>query len=52
MLVGSARLPAGAEPVPDHEHDAMAWWPPDPADWPPEAEEPLRRLAAALVASR
>lgn len=51
MLVGSARLPDGAEPVHDHEHDAMAWWPPDPADWPPEAEVPLRRLAAALVAS-
>src|SRR5688500_17003629 len=27
MLVGQAFLPAGAEVVMDHEHDAHAWWP-------------------------
>jgi 8-oxo-dGTP diphosphatase len=48
MLIGQAWVPAGAEPVMDHEHDAFAWWPPDPADWPPEADEPLRRMARLL----
>ena len=28
-----AWLPAGAEVVPDAEHDAFNWWPADPADW-------------------
>ena len=27
LLVGLADLPAGAEPVPDEEHDTFAWWP-------------------------
>jgi 8-oxo-dGTP diphosphatase len=45
MVVGTAWLPEGAEVVPDHEHDMHAWWPADPADWPPEGDEPLRRLA-------
>lgn len=48
MLVGQAWVGAGAEPVMDHEHDAHAWWPPDPAGWPPEADEPLRRMATLL----
>jgi 8-oxo-dGTP diphosphatase len=47
-LVGQAWLPEGAEPVPDHEHDAWAWWPADPADWPEHADEPLRRMALLL----
>ena len=49
MFVGQAWLPAGAEVVRDDEHDDHAWWPPDPADWPAEADEPLRRMAALLA---
>src|SRR3954454_18880658 len=47
MFVGMAWLAEGAEEqiVPDDEHDEWAWWPPDPAAWPPEANEPLRRTA-------
>ena len=45
MVVGTAWLAEGAEVIPDHEHDTHAWWPADPADWPPEGDEPLRRLA-------
>lgn len=48
MLVGQAWVPSGSEVVMDHEHDAHAWWPPDPADWPDEADEPLRRMALML----
>jgi ADP-ribose pyrophosphatase YjhB (NUDIX family) len=48
MFVGQAWLAPGAEVARDHEHDAHAWWPPDPADWPPEADEPLRRMATLL----
>jgi 8-oxo-dGTP diphosphatase len=49
MLVGQAWLGAGAEVVPDAEHDAHAWWPADPAAWPAEADEPLRRMATLLA---
>lgn len=48
MLVGQAWVPSGAEVARDPEHDAHAWWPPDPADWPAEADEPLRRMARLL----
>jgi ADP-ribose pyrophosphatase YjhB (NUDIX family) len=48
LFVGTAWLPKGAEVVPDHEHDAHAWWPADIAHWPAEADEPLRRMAALL----
>ncbi len=48
MVVGQAWLPSGAEVTPDDEHDAHAWWPPDPAEWPAEADEPLRRMATLL----
>ena len=48
MLVGLAWLAEGAEVVPDSEHDEYAWWPADVAQWPPEADEPLR-LTARLV---
>jgi ADP-ribose pyrophosphatase YjhB (NUDIX family) len=51
MFVGQAWLPAGAEVTPDHEHDAHAWWPSDVADWPDEADEPLRRMAGLLAAA-
>jgi 8-oxo-dGTP diphosphatase len=48
VLVGLAWLPDGAEPVPDHEHDAWAWWPADVERWPAEADTPLRRMATLL----
>ncbi|HEY2635843.1 MAG TPA: NUDIX domain-containing protein [Solirubrobacteraceae bacterium] len=48
-LIGLARLPAGAEAVPDPEHDALAWWPPDPGDWPDDAHPALRRVAELLA---
>jgi ADP-ribose pyrophosphatase YjhB (NUDIX family) len=50
MLVGQAWLPDGAEVVRDAEHDAHAWWPADPAAWPAEADDALRRMAALLEA--
>jgi ADP-ribose pyrophosphatase YjhB (NUDIX family) len=49
LLVGLATLTAGAEVVPDAEHDEYAWWPADVGDWPAEADEPLRRMAALLA---
>jgi hypothetical protein len=49
LCVGLARLPAGAEVVPDAEHDEFAWWPADVSDWPAEADEPLRRMGALLA---
>jgi 8-oxo-dGTP diphosphatase len=52
MLVGQAWLAEGAEVTRDHEHDRHAWWPADPAAWPPEADGTLRRLASMLEASR
>ena len=51
MFVGMAWLPAGAEVVPDDEHDDFAWWPADIGDWPDEADEPLRRMAGLLAAA-
>jgi 8-oxo-dGTP diphosphatase len=48
MFVGQAWLPAGAEVVPDHEHDAFAWWPAAIDEWPPEAGDGLRRMARWL----
>jgi 8-oxo-dGTP diphosphatase len=48
MFIGQAWLPEGAEVRADHEHDGHAWWPEDPAQWPPEADEPLRRMAGLL----
>jgi 8-oxo-dGTP diphosphatase len=52
MLIGQAWLPAGADVTRDHEHDAHAWWPADPAAWPDEADDPLRRLATLLEDGR
>lgn len=49
FVVGMARLAAGAEAVPDDEHDAHAWWPADVAAWPEEADEVVRRMAALLA---
>jgi 8-oxo-dGTP diphosphatase len=48
MLVGLATVPAGCEPVPDHEHDDWTWWPADIDDWPAEADERLKLMAALL----
>jgi ADP-ribose pyrophosphatase YjhB (NUDIX family) len=48
MLVGQAWLPDGASVTPDHEHDDYAWWPAEPAHWPGEAHEALRRVAALV----
>ena len=49
-LIGLASVPAGARAVPDAEHDDLAWWPPDPDEWPPEADVRLRTLARYLAA--
>lgn len=49
MFVGQAWLPEGAEVMPDHEHDAHAWWPSEIGDWPSEASEPLKRMAQWLI---
>src|SRR5690349_3158118 len=49
MVVGLAWVPAGAEVTMDDEHDDYAWWPADVADWPDEADEPLRRMATLLA---
>ena len=50
MLLGLARLADGAQVVPDEEHDEFAWWPAEVADWPAEADEPLRAMATMLAA--
>jgi 8-oxo-dGTP diphosphatase len=48
LLIGQAWLPEGATVTPDHEHDDFAWWPPEVARWPEQADEPLRRMASLL----
>jgi ADP-ribose pyrophosphatase YjhB (NUDIX family) len=48
MFIGQAWLPEGATVTPDDEHDAYAWWPASIDDWPPEGDEPLRRMASLL----
>lgn len=48
MLVGQAWLPDGARVRRDPEHDAHAWWPPEPDAWPGEADPALRRMASLL----
>ena len=49
MLIGSVWVASGADVVRDHEHDDHAWWPPDPADWPDDADPALRRMASLLL---
>ena len=51
LFVGLARLPAGAEVTPDHEHDTYAWWPAQIDRWPDEADAPLRMMASLLAAA-
>ena len=48
LFVGMATLAPGADVEMDSEHDEYAWWPPDPADWPEEADTPLRIMAGML----
>ena len=50
LLVGQAWLADGAEVMPDAEHDEYAWWPADLAQWPEEADAPLRVVGAMLAA--
>jgi 8-oxo-dGTP diphosphatase len=49
-LLGLATVPAGAEAIPDAEHDELAWWPADVDEWPDEADPRLRNLARMLSA--
>jgi ADP-ribose pyrophosphatase YjhB (NUDIX family) len=49
LFVGMAHLPAGAQVVPDAEHDAHEWWPADVDAWPEHADEPLRAIARMLA---
>jgi 8-oxo-dGTP pyrophosphatase MutT (NUDIX family) len=48
LLVGSAWVAGGAEITRDDEHDAHAWWAPDPDDWPAEASPALGYMARML----
>jgi ADP-ribose pyrophosphatase YjhB (NUDIX family) len=48
MLVGLATVPDTCAPVPDAEHDEWTWWPADIDDWPAEADERLKLMAALL----
>ncbi len=49
MLVGLAQVADPSALVMDAEHDEHAWWPPDPDDWPDEADVPLRLMARLLT---
>lgn len=49
LMVGQAWLPDGATVTPDHEHDEFAWWPAEPAHWPGEAHDALRRVAELVA---
>ncbi|MBV9820297.1 MAG: NUDIX domain-containing protein [Solirubrobacterales bacterium] len=51
MVLGQAWLAEGARVTPDAEHDEFAWWPADPADWPEQADTPLRRTAELVCAA-
>jgi 8-oxo-dGTP diphosphatase len=47
-LIGLATVAGDAVPVRDPEHDEFAWWPPDPARWPAEADARLRLMGRML----
>jgi 8-oxo-dGTP diphosphatase len=49
MVIGMATVANGADPTPDEEHDAFAWWPADPGEWPAEADPRLRMMATFLA---
>jgi 8-oxo-dGTP pyrophosphatase MutT (NUDIX family) len=48
-LLGLAVVPGDANPVPDAEHDELAWWPADVERWPAEADERLRLVGRLLA---
>jgi 8-oxo-dGTP diphosphatase len=48
-LLGLAVVPTDAEPVPDSEHDELAWWPSEVESWPTEADERLRLVGRMLA---
>jgi 8-oxo-dGTP diphosphatase len=48
MLVGLATVSDLCAPEPDAEHDEWAWWPADIDDWPAEADNRLKLMAALL----
>jgi 8-oxo-dGTP pyrophosphatase MutT (NUDIX family) len=48
LLIGSVWVANGAEVTRDPEHDAHAWWAPDPDDWPDDASPALSYLARLL----
>ena len=50
FLLGLAELGAVADITPDAEHDAFAWWPSDPAQWPTTAHPDLRHFARICLA--
>ena len=52
MFIGQAWLGDGAQVTPDHEHDEYAWWPANIAQWPDEADAPLRTMATMLDGAR
>lgn len=49
MLVGQAWLGPDPQVTRDPEHDAHAWWPADPGEWPEEAQPELRLMARLLT---
>lgn len=49
LLVGTVWVTAGVDVTRDPEHDAHAWWPADPDDWPDEASPALRGMARLLT---
>ena len=51
LFVGLAHLAPGARIAMDPEHDRHAWWPPEIADWPDEADTPLRMMATMLTSA-
>ncbi len=48
LLVGSVWVSSDAAIARDPEHDAHAWWPPEPDDWPAEASPALGHMARLL----
>jgi hypothetical protein len=48
LLVGSVWVASDSAIVRDAEHDAHAWWDPDPNAWPDEASPALRHMALLL----
>jgi ADP-ribose pyrophosphatase YjhB (NUDIX family) len=51
MLVGMARVPQDAAPVPDAEHDEWTWWPANVDEWPDEADPRVKAAGHLLSAA-